>query len=108
VGSVGKVELPFATRDDEVLSKEYMDLIKGVTRAEVDKEITRCPHRETSAKMEEVGLTRGGSCPIFAISAPVRRLTVGDPSGKGEKRLDGRYSHLCDPKLPRRSRRAGL
>lgn len=54
VGSVGKVHLPFATADDEVLSKEYLDLIKGVSRAEVDKEITRCPHKETSVKMEEV------------------------------------------------------
>lgn len=56
VGSVGKVELPFVTKDDEVLSQEYLDLIKGITREEVDKEITRCPHKETSAKMEEVSI----------------------------------------------------
>jgi chorismate synthase len=54
VGSVGKVALPYAHEEDEVLGKEYLDLIKTITRAEVDKEITRCPHKETSAKMEEV------------------------------------------------------
>jgi chorismate synthase len=54
VGSVGKVALPYTEEEDEVLGKEYMDLIKNVTREEVDKEITRCPHKETSAQMEEV------------------------------------------------------
>lgn len=54
VGSVGKVTLPFVEEEDEVLGKEYMDLVKTVTRAEVDKEITRCPHKETSQKMEDV------------------------------------------------------
>jgi chorismate synthase len=53
VGSVGKVALPFDDGED-VLGKEYMKLVAGVTREEVDKEITRCPHKETSAKMEEV------------------------------------------------------
>jgi chorismate synthase len=46
VGSVGKVALPYAHEEDEVLGKEYLDLIKTITRAEVDKEITRCPHKE--------------------------------------------------------------
>lgn len=59
VGSVGKVHMPFKRdgedgAEDEVLGKEYMDLVKSVTREEVDKEITRCPHRETSQRMEEV------------------------------------------------------
>lgn len=58
VGSVGRVHLPFAHTDEEVLSKEYMDLIRGVSREEVDKEITRCPHKETSVKMEEVSQLR--------------------------------------------------
>lgn len=56
VASVGKVTIPFTkNEEDEVLSKEYMDLLSKISREEVDKEITRCPHRETSAKMEQVG-----------------------------------------------------
>lgn len=54
VASVGKVALPFADEDDQVLGKEYVDLVKTVTREQVDKEITRCPHPETSKKIEEV------------------------------------------------------
>lgn len=53
VGSVGRVALPFDDGED-VLGKEYMKLVAEVTREEVDKEITRCPHKETSLKMEEV------------------------------------------------------
>jgi len=54
VGSVGRVALPFTEGEEEVLGGEYLDLLRGVTREMVDKEITRCPHKETSAKMEEV------------------------------------------------------
>ena len=55
VASVGKISLPFVQQEEEVLSKEYVDLLKNVSRAEIDKEITRCPHKETSEKMMEVG-----------------------------------------------------
>ncbi len=56
VGSVGPISLPFKKDggDDEVLSREYMSLVEGVTREQVDKEITRCPHKETSQRMEDV------------------------------------------------------
>ena len=54
VGSVGRVALPFVDEEDEVLGGEYLKLLSTVSREEVDKEITRCPHRETSEKMEEV------------------------------------------------------
>lgn len=54
VSAVGRVELPFTSEEDEVLGKEYMDLVRDVSREEVDKEITRCPHKETSKRMEEV------------------------------------------------------
>jgi chorismate synthase len=72
VASVGPVGLPFARegQDDEVLSKEYMELLNGVTREEVDKEITRCPHKETSKRMEEV------SSEAHSCASP--------------------YSHMCD------------
>jgi hypothetical protein len=36
------------------LGQGTVELLKTVTRAVVDKEITRCPHKETSVKMEEV------------------------------------------------------
>ena len=52
VSSVGNVSLPFAQNDDEVIGKEYLELLSTVTREQVDKEITRCPHKETSEKME--------------------------------------------------------
>lgn len=62
VSGVGKVGLPFDDGED-IVGKEYLKLVAGVSREEVDKELTRCPHRETSAKMEEVsdpsGITRG-------------------------------------------------
>ena len=54
VASAGKIALPFAEEEDEVLGKEYVDLLSTVSREEVDKEITRCPHKETSVKIEEV------------------------------------------------------
>ena len=54
VGSVGRVALPFTEGEEEVLGGEYLDMLRGVRREEVDKEITRCPHKQTSAKMEEV------------------------------------------------------
>lgn len=54
VSGVGKVGLPFEEEEDEVLGKEYMKLVASVKREEVDKEITRCPHKETSKKMEDV------------------------------------------------------
>ena len=56
VGSVGRVALPFTNGEEEVLGGEYLDLLRGVTREEVDKEITRCPHKETSMKIEEVSV----------------------------------------------------
>lgn len=52
VSSVGNVSLPFAQNEDEVIGKEYLELLSTVTREQVDKEITRCPHKETSEKME--------------------------------------------------------
>ena len=51
----GKVELPFAQEENEVLGKEFVELLRNTTREQVDKELTRCPHRETSDKIAEVG-----------------------------------------------------
>jgi chorismate synthase len=58
VSSVGKIRLfdALAPHDeDEPISPELRELINKVTRDEVDKFLTRCPHEETSKKMTEVG-----------------------------------------------------
>lgn len=54
VSGVGKIGLPFQDGEEEVMSKELMRLVGQVSREEVDKELTRCPHKETSAKMQDV------------------------------------------------------
>lgn len=69
VSSVGKIHLPSAVAppsliptngnvdNDEVsdaLSSEFRQLLATITRAEVDKEPTRCPHPETAARMTQV------------------------------------------------------
>ena len=68
VSSVGKVQLPSsvappsqaaADDDDSVedaLSPEFVELLKTVTREQVDAQPTRCPHAETSEKMVKVRL----------------------------------------------------
>lgn len=66
VSSVGKIKLPStvapssqvsADDDDtveDVLSPEFVHLLKTVTRVEVDAQTTRCPHAETAERMTKV------------------------------------------------------
>ena len=65
VSSVGKVHLPSTIppplEDDkdndeaqDALSEDFRKLIATITREEVDKYPTRCPHPETSERMTEV------------------------------------------------------
>jgi chorismate synthase len=69
VSSVGKIHLPSTIappslvpsddgeENDEVqdaLSEDFRKLIATITREEVDKYTTRCPHPETSERMTEV------------------------------------------------------
>ena len=66
VSSVGKVHLPSSVsppsqvpaEDDETvedaLSPEFVELLKTVTREQVDAQPTRCPHAETSERMTKV------------------------------------------------------
>ena len=71
VSSVGKIHLPDSLAppcltnlkggedEDEVedaLSPEFRKLLATITREEVDKYPTRCPHQETSEKMTQVNL----------------------------------------------------
>jgi len=55
VSGVGKIGLPFDDGED-IVGKELMKLVKDVTREEIDQELTRCPHKETSQKMTDVSL----------------------------------------------------
>lgn len=66
VSSVGKIRLPSVmapstqTVDDdddtveEVLTPEFVELLKTVTRAQVDAHPTRCPHPETAERVTKV------------------------------------------------------
>ncbi len=66
VSSVGKIHMPSTVsttssslqRDDDeaedALTDEFVGLLKTITREEVDKHPTRCPHPETAEKMTQV------------------------------------------------------
>jgi len=86
VGSVGPVALPFTQEEDEVLGKEYLDLVASVTREQVDKEITRCPHPETSKKMEEV--IRAAKARDDSLGGTVTCVIRNCPLGLGEPAFD--------------------
>ena len=40
--------------ENDALNPEYTQLLRTITREEVDKDITRCPHPETQEKMKAV------------------------------------------------------
>lgn len=56
VSSVGKVAMPFVQQmqDEEKLDPAFFDFLNTISREEVDQDITRCPHAETSEAMKEV------------------------------------------------------
>ena len=68
VSSVGKVHLPANVappsltplnddNDDaaeDALSKDFVALLANITREQVDKHPTKCPHLETAERMTEV------------------------------------------------------
>lgn len=101
VSGVGKVGLPFDDGED-IVGKELLKLVAGVSRAEVDKELTRCPHRETSAKMEEVS---HHSLQDMNYIKGSKILILGNPKGQSSRRFSRRNSNLCHPKLSPWSRR---
>lgn len=69
VSSVGKIHLPsnvaspsLTSDDDEddddiqdALHPEFLQLLTTITREEVDKHLTRCPHSKTAERMTKVG-----------------------------------------------------
>jgi len=101
VSSVGKIHLPAAlsppsltplesSEDDDTaedaLSKEFVALLSNISREEIDKELTRCPHRETAERMtqrikraKEAQDSIGGT-----VTCVIRNV----PSGLGEPVFD--------------------
>jgi chorismate synthase len=76
VSSVGEIRLPSSvppTTDGEVLSDEFRKLLGTITREEVDKYPTRCPHAETSEKMTQVRFTPVILYPL-ALTFDVQRI----------------------------------
>lgn len=99
VTSVGKVKIPFleADEDESPLGKEYVELINKVTRADVDAQLSRCPHVETSERMEEAirkaksqDDSLGGT-----ITCVIRRV----PHGLGEPCFDKLEASLAHAML---------
>lgn len=95
VSSVGKIHLPsFVTSpsgedDDEAqdaLSEEFRHLIKTITREEVDKFSTRCPHPETSERMTQ-RIIRAKDAQD-SIGGTVTCVIRNVPSGLGEPVFD--------------------
>lgn len=100
VASVGKVALPWKQEgqsDDEVLNPEYMKLLANVDRKQVDAEITRCPHRETSAKMEEA--IRAAKSRDDSLGGSVVCVLRNVPAGLGEPCFDKLEAQLAHAML---------
>lgn len=113
VSSVGKIHLPSivaptssGNEDDEAqdaLSEEFRQLLKTVTREEVDKYTTRCPDPETSERMTQVSncdnpvlsnihillqrIIRAKNA-LDSIGGTVTCVIRGVPSGLGEPVFD--------------------
>lgn len=115
VSSVGKVHLPSTIApvsnnnddDDDVpdaLSEDFRKLLSTITREEVDKFATRCPHPETSERMTKV-------LPPYMNSVPPLGNLLSRPAYHPRQRSPGLYwwhGDLRHPQRPRRTRRACL
>ncbi|KAG6837224.1 hypothetical protein H0H93_013092 [Arthromyces matolae] len=100
VSSVGKIHLPSniappslvpsGNEDDDdaqdALSEESRHLLKTITREEVDKYTTRCPHPETSERMTQRIIRAKDS--LDSIGGTVTCVIRGVPSGLGEPVFD--------------------
>ncbi|KAG9000911.1 hypothetical protein FRB94_001552 [Tulasnella sp. JGI-2019a] len=105
VSSVGKVHIPTSgsvtsasttasttgegeddDSSEDSLSEEFLTLMKNVTRAEVDKDITRCPHVPTQARMK-ARIIRAKEAQD-SIGGTVTCVIRGLPAGLGEPVFD--------------------
>jgi len=118
VSSVGQIHLPstvLAAASDangnsdemeDALSPEFRNLLATITREEVDKFATRCPHEETSERMIKV-------C-SFKQFSEYTTLTLHplDPQAhypsQGRDGFHWGHRHLCGSQRPCRTRRAGV
>ncbi|KAI0369916.1 chorismate synthase [Pilatotrama ljubarskyi] len=106
VSSVGKVHLPSALSppsqvpeddDDTVedaLSPEFVELLRTVTREQVDAQPTRCPHPETSERMTK-RIIRAKEA-NDSIGGTVTCVIRGVPAGLGEPvfdKLEAKLAH---------------
>ncbi|KAJ7037467.1 chorismate synthase [Mycena alexandri] len=97
VSSVGKVHLPVTVpapsvdedeNDDapDPMSEEFRALLASVSRAEVDKSATRCPHPETAERMKKRIIRAKDAADSIGgtVTCVIRNL----PSGLGEPVFD--------------------
>lgn len=80
---------------EDTFSPEFRQLLSTITREEVDKHPTRCPHPETAERMTKVGLYCVLDCPILP------HCFLPDRSAhypcQGSSRFHWRHSNLCYP-----------
>ncbi|KAI0344233.1 chorismate synthase [Trametopsis cervina] len=106
VSSVGKVKLPsyasppsqVSADEDEVvedaLSPEFVNLLKTITREQVDAHPTRCPHPETAELMTKRIIRAKES--FDSIGGTVTCVIRGVPAGLGEPvfdKLEAKLAH---------------
>ncbi|KAJ7789475.1 chorismate synthase [Mycena olivaceomarginata] len=94
VSSVGKIHIPVSTAaaDDESddapepLSEEFRKLLATVSREEVDKHATRCPHPESAERMKQRIIRSKDAADSIGgtVTCVIRNL----PSGLGEPVFD--------------------
>ncbi|TFK57721.1 chorismate synthase [Heliocybe sulcata] len=109
VSSVGKIHLPSTippTRkqdeddDDDAaapLSPEFISLLKGITRAEVDKQPTRCPHAATAERITQRILRAKDA--QDSIGGTVTCVIRNMPAGLGEPVFDKFEAQLAHAML---------
>ncbi|KAG8908067.1 hypothetical protein FRB99_000511 [Tulasnella sp. 403] len=94
VSSVGKIHIPSLTTtfkgddgdESEALNPEYVELLQTITREEVDKDITRCPHLATRERMKERIIKAKDA--NDSIGGTVTCVIRGLPAGLGEPVFD--------------------
>ncbi|KZT68790.1 chorismate synthase [Daedalea quercina L-15889] len=106
VSSVGKIHMPSSvgppsqvpSDDDdtveEALSSEFVELLKTVSREQVDSHPTRCPHPETAERMVQRILRAKEASD--SIGGTVTCVIRGVPSGLGEPvfdKLEAKLAH---------------
>lgn len=106
VSSVGRISIPSttisSTKEDEdhvddVLNPEYIELLKTVTREQVDEDITRCPHAGTREAMK-ARIIRAKEA-NDSIGGTVTCVIRGLPAGLGEPVFDKFHAKLAHAML---------